>query len=177
MYNYIERDHFANALQKYNIFCTYANPLSVIKRKRTIMEADFLVLDGVFCKETKRAPLTSRSASVQQRETLMLGFLQEDLQVDNKTKVPIIFRYKVSEESHTPNRKYVSFLNKGKDIKDVALMGAKKKKYLQIHTEPHHGIAPHYHIWENGHPLTGDHALTPHMMKILKIVQNYGNRS
>lgn len=101
MYNYIERDHFANALQKYNIFCTYANPLSVIKRKRTIMEADFLVLDGVFCKETKRAPLTSRPASVQQRETLMLGFLQEDLQVDNKTKVPIIFRYKVSEDLPT----------------------------------------------------------------------------
>lgn len=99
------------------------------------MEADFLVFDGVFCKETKRAPLTSRSASMQQREALMLGFLQEDLQVDNKTNVPIIFRYNVSENS------------------------------------------PHYHIWENGHPLTGDHALTPHMLKILKIVQNYGNRS
>lgn len=84
---------------------------------------------------------------------------------------------KTPEESHTPNRIYVSFLKNGKDIKDISLMGADGKKYLQIHTEPHHGIAPHYHIWENGHPLTGDHALTPHMMKILKIVQNYGNRS
>lgn len=43
------------------------------------------------------------------------------------------------EESHTPNRIYVSVLKK------------------------------------NGRPLTGDHALTPHMKKILKIVQNYGN--
>ena len=65
------------------------------------MEADFLVLDGVFCKETKKAPLNSRSASVQQRDALMLGFLQEDLQVDNQTKVPIIFRYNVSEDLPT----------------------------------------------------------------------------
>lgn len=82
---------------------------------------------------------------------------------------------KTPEESHTPNRIYVSFMKNGKDIKDVSLMGSDGKKYLQIHTEPHHGIAPHYHIWENGHPLIGDNPLTPYMMKILKIVQNYGN--
>ena len=84
---------------------------------------------------------------------------------------------KTPEESHTPNRIYVSFLKNGKDIKDISLYGSDGKKYLQIHTEEHHGISPHYHIWENGYPLPGDHALTPHMEKILKIVQNYGNKS
>jgi len=83
---------------------------------------------------------------------------------------------KTPEESHTPNRIYVSFLKNGKDIKDISLYGADGKKYLQIHTEPHHGIAPHYHIWENGKPLPGDNYLTPHMKKILKFIQNYGNK-
>lgn len=82
---------------------------------------------------------------------------------------------KTPEESHTPNRIYVSFLKNGKDIKDISLMGSDCKKYLQIHTEPHHGIAPHFHIWENGKPIPGDNPLTPHMKKILQIVQNYGN--
>ncbi|MBQ9297267.1 MAG: hypothetical protein IJ204_08765 [Paludibacteraceae bacterium] len=82
---------------------------------------------------------------------------------------------KTPEESHTPNRIYASFLKNGKGIKEVSLMGSDGKKYLQIHTEEHHGIAPHYHIWENGKPIPGDNHLTPHMMKILKIVQYYGN--
>ena len=84
---------------------------------------------------------------------------------------------KTPEESHTSNRIYASFLKNGKDIKEVSLFGSDGIKYLQIHTLPHHGISPHYHIWENGHPLKGDHELTPHMKQILKIVQNYGNRS
>lgn len=84
---------------------------------------------------------------------------------------------KTPEESHTPNRIYVTFLQNGKDIKDISLYGSDGKKYLQIHTGDHHGVSPHYHIWEDGHPLPGDHALTPHMMKILKYIQNYGNRS
>lgn len=84
---------------------------------------------------------------------------------------------KTPEESHTPNRVYVSFLKNGKDIKDVSLYGSDGKKYLQIHTEPHHGIAPHYHVWVNGKPVPGDNPLTPHMMKILKYIQNYGNKS
>ena len=82
---------------------------------------------------------------------------------------------KTPEESHTPNRIYATFLQNGKDIKDVSLYDFVGKKYLQIHTGDHHGVSPHYHVWENGHPLPGDHALTPHMMKILKIVQDYGN--
>ena len=84
---------------------------------------------------------------------------------------------KTPEESHTPNRIYVTFLQNGKDIKDISLYGSDGKKYLQIHTGDHHGVSPHYHIWEDGHPLPGDHALTPHMMKILKYIQNYGTRS
>lgn len=84
---------------------------------------------------------------------------------------------KTPEESHTPNRVYVSFLKNGKDIKEVSLYGSDGKKYLQIHTEPHHGIAPHYHVWVNGKPVPGDNPLTPHMMKILKYIQNYGNKS
>lgn len=84
---------------------------------------------------------------------------------------------KTPEESHTPNRIYVTFLQNGKDIKDISLYGSDGKKYLQIHTEPHHGISPHYHVWKDGHPLPGVHALTPHMKKILKYVQNYGNKS
>ena len=65
------------------------------------MEDDFLVLDRVFRKETERTPLLSRSASVQQREALKLGFLNEDLQVDNRTNVPVIFRYDVSDDLPT----------------------------------------------------------------------------
>ena len=84
---------------------------------------------------------------------------------------------KTPEESHTPNRIYVTFLQNGKNIKDVSLFGSDGKKYLQIHTEPHHGIAPHYHIWEGGKPLPGDNPLTPHMQMILKYIKNYGNRS
>ena len=84
---------------------------------------------------------------------------------------------KLPEESHTPNRIYVAFLKNGKDIKDVSLYGSDGKKFLQIHTQPHHGLAPHYHIWENGKPLVGDLPLTPYMKKLLKIAQNYGNRN
>lgn len=84
---------------------------------------------------------------------------------------------KTPEESHTPNRIYVSFWKNGKDIKDVSLYGSDGKKYLQIHTGTHHDISHHYHIWENGKPVPGDHPLTPFMSRLLKYIQNYGNRS
>lgn len=41
------------------------------------------------------------SALQRNRETLMLGFQIGDLQVDDRTKVPIIFRYDVSEDLPT----------------------------------------------------------------------------
>lgn len=41
------------------------------------------------------------SALQRNRETLMLGFQLGDLQVDDRTKVPIIFRYDVSEDLPT----------------------------------------------------------------------------
>lgn len=62
------------------------------------MKTDFLVLDSISHNEKKRRPLLSRSACMLQREALMLGFLQGDLQVDSRTKVPVIFRYNVLED-------------------------------------------------------------------------------
>ncbi len=56
---------------------------------------------------------------------------------------------KLPEESHTPNRVYVSFLTDGSDVKEIAQYGADCKKMYAIHTGNHKGISPHYHITIN----------------------------
>lgn len=82
---------------------------------------------------------------------------------------------KLPEESRTPNRIYVSIAKDGKNIYEIAKYGSDGKKLWEIHTGDHHGISPHYHIWENGKPKTRDaYALTPQMKKLLKKIQNYG---
>ena len=81
---------------------------------------------------------------------------------------------KLPEESHTPNRIYVSFLANGNDIKEIAKYGADGKKQWAIHTLDHHGIAPHYHVWNNGKPSKEGYKLTQAMYKLLKNIQNYG---
>ena len=65
------------------------------------MSKDFMILDRIHPREVERPPKLSRTASELQRETLMLGFQPGDLQVDNRTKVPIILGYDVSEELPT----------------------------------------------------------------------------
>ena len=82
---------------------------------------------------------------------------------------------KLPEESHTPNRIYVSFYANGKDVKAVAKYGNDGKKLWEIHTADHHGLSPHYHIWIDGKPKEDDaRPLTLQMKKLLKKIKDYG---
>lgn len=81
---------------------------------------------------------------------------------------------KLPEESHTPNRIYVSFMASGKDIKEIAKYGSDGKKLWAIHTNDHKGLKPHYHIWKDGAQSEEGYPLTTNMQKILKKVRNYG---
>ena len=81
---------------------------------------------------------------------------------------------KLPEESHTPNRVYVSFLASGKDVKAIAKYDNDGKKLWEIHTNDHKGLKPHYHVWANGAPSVDGFPLTPEMSKLLKKVRNYG---
>ena len=82
---------------------------------------------------------------------------------------------KLPEESHTPNRVYVSFKADGKDVKAVAQYGGDGKKLWEIHTGNHYGLSPHYHIWKDGKPASNDaHPLTQEMTKLLKYIRDYG---
>lgn len=81
---------------------------------------------------------------------------------------------KLPEESKTPNRIYVSFLANGDDIKEIAKYGPDGKKQWAIHTLDHHGISPHYHIWKDGKPLSGDNHLTKSMHQLLQKLRIYG---
>lgn len=81
---------------------------------------------------------------------------------------------KLPEESHTPNRIYVSFKADGKDVKAIAKYGSDGKKLWEIHTLNHKGIQPHYHVWKNGAPSEDGFALNGEMSKLLKKVRNYG---
>ena len=80
---------------------------------------------------------------------------------------------KLPEESHTPNRIYVSFKADGKDVKAIAKYGSDGKKQWEIHTLNHKGIQPHYHVWKNGAPSEDGFALNVEMSKLLKKVRNY----
>lgn len=81
---------------------------------------------------------------------------------------------KLPEESHTPNRIYVSFMANGKDVKEISQYGSDGKKLWAIHTNDHKGLKPHYHIWKNGAPSVDGYPLTTQMQELLKKVRNYG---
>lgn len=81
---------------------------------------------------------------------------------------------KLPEESHTPNRIYVSFMANGQDVKEIAKYGNDGKKVWCIHTIDHKGISPHYHNWLDGHQLKDAFALTADMKKLLTKIRNYG---
>ena len=83
---------------------------------------------------------------------------------------------KLPEESHTPNRIYVSFMASGNDIKEIAQYGSDGKKQLSIHTGDHHGLSPHYHVWKDGAQLGDANPLTQDMKSLLQKVRNYGIR-
>lgn len=80
---------------------------------------------------------------------------------------------KLPEESHTPNRIYVSLMANGKDVKAIAKYGNDGKKIYEIHTVDHKGLSPHYHFWENGKPKEAMYPLTSEMNNLLKKVRNY----
>jgi len=81
---------------------------------------------------------------------------------------------KLPEESRTPNRIYVSFKADGKDVKAIAKYGSDGKKLWEIHTANHHGLSPHYHVWQGGAPSEEGYVLTNAMKNLLNKVRNYG---
>ena len=63
---------------------------------------------------------------------------------------------KLPEESHTPNRIYVSLHSKGTlegKLKAVGVYGDNGIKMYEIHTSDHHDLNLHCHYWENGGPI------------------------
>ena len=84
---------------------------------------------------------------------------------------------KLPEESHTPNRIYVSFMADGKDVKEIAKYDKDGKKVWAIHTNNHKGIQPHYHVWEGGKQLKDGYPLSDEMKQLLNKVRNYGTDS
>lgn len=92
---------------------------------------------------------------------------------------------KLPEESHTPNRIYACFNKQGNDIQAIAKYGPDGKKVWEIHTNDHHGIKPHYHPWQDGHPVrtlnkkgkyeNEGRPLDESKVKILHKVRNYGS--
>ena len=83
---------------------------------------------------------------------------------------------KLPEESRTPNRIYVSFYKNGKDVKEIAQYGPDGKKIFSIHTDDHHGIKPHYHIWKDGAQLKPGYKLDSAKLDLLTKIQNYGTK-
>lgn len=84
---------------------------------------------------------------------------------------------KLPEESHTPNRIYVSFMADGKDVKEIAKYDKDGKKVWAIHTQPHKDLTVHYHIWKDGKPSKDGYPLTTDMQRLLNKVRNYGTDS
>ena len=83
---------------------------------------------------------------------------------------------KLPEESHMPNRIYVSFMANGEDVKEIAKYGDDGKKLWSIHTLSHKGISPHYHNWKDGAQLKDAYALTTEMKSLLDKIRNYGTK-
>lgn len=88
---------------------------------------------------------------------------------------------KLPEESHTPNRIYVSLKADGSTVKEIAKYGDDGKKVFVIHTAEHQNhktkekISPHYHKWENGKQLSYGYPLTTEMQQLLMYIRNYGH--
>lgn len=80
---------------------------------------------------------------------------------------------KLPEESHTPNRIYVSFYKDGHDVKDIAKYGEDGKRIWVIHTADHRGLRPHFHYWHNSTQDEVAHPLTKEMRDILERVRNF----
>ena len=59
---------------------------------------------------------------------------------------------KMPEESHTPNSIYGMMFKKGNGLKSISLYDSDSKKTVEIHTEDHHGIGTHFHLWKDGKP-------------------------
>lgn len=78
---------------------------------------------------------------------------------------------KLPEESHSPDRVYVSFKKDGSDIKEISVYGYDGKKLFAIHTDDHHGLHPHYHPWEGGMPKSEAYTLTQEMQDLLKRIR------
>lgn len=79
---------------------------------------------------------------------------------------------KLPEESHTPNRIYVAFRKDGQDVKCIAQYGQDGKKIFEIHTDNHHGMKPHYHKWQNGHPIDASE-LSPDKLALLNRIRKF----
>ncbi|MBQ3634716.1 MAG: hypothetical protein II951_03765 [Bacteroidales bacterium] len=89
---------------------------------------------------------------------------------------------KLPEESHSPNRIYVSIYGKGKKeglLKSIAVYGEDGLKVYEIHTANHEELGLHCHYWHEGHPVmkgskTDAKPLTAKMIeiynKILKLL-------
>lgn len=60
---------------------------------------------------------------------------------------------KMPEESHSPNSVYAMMDKKGSKLSRIAVYDADCMKIVEIHTEDHHGISPHYHMWKDGRPV------------------------
>ncbi len=81
---------------------------------------------------------------------------------------------KLPEESHTPNRIYVSFYKDGKNVKEIAEYDENGKKKYSIHTHDHYGLSPHFHYRKEGRQDKEGHPLTSDMQKLYKQIINYG---
>ncbi len=79
---------------------------------------------------------------------------------------------KLPEESHTPNRIYVTFYKDGHGLKAIAKYGKDGKKIFEIHTIDHKGLGAHYHTWKDGKPDKA-HSLTPEFKKLLSNILNF----
>lgn len=113
-------------------------------------------------------------SSEENRKYLTVGTISENIKVlvqKDKNR-----HGKLPEESHTPNRVYVSFLADGSDVKEIAQYGKDGKKKYAIHTGDHKGISPHYHIWKDGRQLPDANPLTPEMRQLLVYVRNVGTK-
>ncbi len=80
---------------------------------------------------------------------------------------------KLPEESRKPNRIYATFEKDGSDVKAIAKYGPDGKKLFEIHTADHHGIHPHYHLWNGQGQEEDAHPLTEAMKRLLSKVRNY----
>lgn len=80
---------------------------------------------------------------------------------------------KLPQESHSPNRVYAIFRKDGLDVKEIAVYDEHGMRLYTIHTQGHKGLAEHYHIWKNGHPIDNEvYALTPALQQLLRKIRN-----